>query len=152
MTELVQQRHQNDCFLCCLAMACATTYEAASEKWGDDFVSRIGRDGLYGKSDIDTAFAALGLQRDVHFRAYLCPGAFATGELGAEFAVVPTTAKLKQLIWGRRALVQVKSKNFEGKSHMLYWDGRAVFDPSRLKTFAWDEVDPEHVWLFQEGV
>ncbi len=54
------------------------------------------------------------------------------------------------LLWGRRALVQVKSKNYEGQSHMVFWNGRKVFDPSPLRTFEWNEVEPQHVWLFNE--
>lgn len=145
MTDLVRQRHKNDCFLCCIIMAIGTTYETAAEKWGAEFVGAVAETGLYGQESIRRAFGAFGLEMNRDYISMLGP---ASG-VPAEFA--PRTSHLKSLLWGRRALVQVVSKNYAGQSHIIYWDGAQHFDPSPLKTYAWDEVEPQHVWLFRES-
>lgn len=148
MTTLVQQRAKNDCFLCCLIMAVGTSYEFAITLWGEEFVAKVSADGLYGRPDIDRAFGEMGMHRDVDFKSFL--GQASLEPAVHEFAAAP--GHMKALLWGRRALVQVKSKNYEGQSHIVYWDGVELFDPSPLQTYTWDEVQPEHIWLFDERV
>lgn len=137
MTETIKQRHEKDCFLCCLAMAAGLTYGEAAEKWGPDFVARVAENGCYDK-DVITAFEALGLVREQHYRAlFIMP----------EYASV---GFLKNVLWGRRACVQVRSKNHAGEMHIVYWDGAALHDPSNKRTWLWDEVEPIYLWLFDE--
>ncbi len=56
----------------------------------------------------------------------------------------------KNMLWGRRACIQVKSKNCQDEFHIVYWDGQELFDPSNKLTYTWEEVEPIYIWLFNE--
>jgi hypothetical protein len=60
------------------------------------------------------------------------------------------TAFLRHLLWGRRAIVSVTSKNNRDGMHAIYWDGKALFDPSPKKTYLWEEVEPVELLIFNE--
>jgi hypothetical protein len=137
-TATIKQRYPKDCFLCCIAMATGLTYDEAARRWGKDFVDKVAAKGLVGQKDIDFAFEAVGLKRDVDFRVlFILP----------EYA---THGFLRNVVWGRRALFQVRSKNNVGEFHLTYWDGAALHDPSNKRTYVWDEVEPVYIWLFKE--
>lgn len=56
----------------------------------------------------------------------------------------------RSMAWGRRALMSVPSLNHEGGWHMVYWDGRVLFDPSSQKTYErWAQLRPDYLTLFQ---
>lgn len=58
---------------------------------------------------------------------------------------------LRMFAWGRRALMSVPSLNHEGGSHLIFWNGLRVFDPSRLKTYTdFDQLLPNELTLFRE--
>jgi hypothetical protein len=138
MAATIKQRHERDCFLCCIAMVAGLTYEQAAEKWGAEFVAEVGAKGLTGSKRIDHAFGAVGLERDVHYRVlFMLP----------EYAALPF---LRNVLWGRRALFQVRSKNNPGEHHIVFWDGAALHDPSNKRTYAWEEAEPIYVWIFDE--
>lgn len=45
----------------------------------------------------------------------------------------------------------VPSLNNEGCWHFVFYDGRAVFDPSNKKTYrSFDELRPEDIVIFRE--
>jgi hypothetical protein len=61
-----------------------------------------------------------------------------------------TTGFLRNILWGRRALVQVPSKNYPGEQHIIYWDGRELHDPSNMRQWEWSQVEPIYLWIFDE--
>jgi hypothetical protein len=140
----IKQRYEQDCFLCCIAMAAGLSYDDAIEKWGGDFVEWVGQVGLHGQKNIDRAFDAIPFARNWDYRVV--------------YPVIPGNGQewpqdnWRQWIWGRRACIQVKSKNYENRHHIVYWDGDNLHDPSPKKTFAWGEVQPVWVWVFNELV
>lgn len=42
---------------------------------------------------------------------------------------------VQKLLWKRRALLSVNSLNIKGGSHMVYWDGDIIHDPSPERTY-----------------
>lgn len=51
--------------------------------------------------------------------------------LGSYLCITDARAMVSApLLWGRRALLSVPSTNHEGRWHLVYWDGRELFDPS----------------------
>lgn len=57
-----------------------------------------------------------------------------------------------EMLWGRRAIVTVRSKNEEGSMHAVYWSGAALFDPStRTKYESWGEVEVKEALIFNEA-
>lgn len=140
----IRQRHEQDCFLCCIAMAIGMSYERAALRWGDELVNHVANSGLVGSKNIEKAFGSVGLQRD---RDYTTVYAQIPGHAAWE-----TAAEIKKFLWGRRACIQVESKNYRGRFHIIYWDGKELHDPSPLKTYTWHEVEPIFVWLFNESV
>jgi hypothetical protein len=144
MTALIRQRFKNDCMLCSIAMAVDIDYDTALGRWGDEFVAHVAAKGLYGQENIGKAFAAFDLEMNRDYWSLLGP---ASG-VPRDFAL--PSGPFKSMLKGRRALVQARSKNYEGQSHVMFWNGAELFDPSPLKTYAWDECNPEHVWIFEE--
>lgn len=142
MTETIKQRYEQDCFLCCLAMAAGLPYDEALAKWGAEFVEHVSQNGLVGRIHIERAFSAIGLVRDDNYRTVIgiIPG-------NSDSQTAPT---FRDVLWGRRACVQVPSKNYAGRYHIVFWDGRELHDPSPLKTYTWSEVEPVWIWLFDE--
>ena len=135
----IKQRADKDCFLCCLAMTLGISYEEMERRLGREFVSHVAANGLVGSKDLATAFGGLGLVRELHYRVlYILP----------EYI---TTGFLRNILWGRRSCLQVRSKNYPGEHHIIYWDGEALHDPSNKKTYEWQEVEPIYIWLFSEG-
>lgn len=133
-------KQRKDCFLCCAAMALGLTYDEAWRRAGDlqpVFLS----DGK-GPRDKQCDLLLLrlgGLERNVDYHVlFMMP----------EYA---TPGFLRNILWGRRALAQVPSKNFAGEQHIVYWDGRGLHDPSNLRCWFWDEVSPIYVWIFLEA-
>lgn len=142
----IEQRAEQDCFLCCLAMALEFNYDQAAATLGAELAAKIGRVGLYGE-DITTAFTLLGLGGDRARSIYA-----EVRDEGALAATAHARAVLKRLLWGRRAIVQVPSKNYPPpRQHVVYWNGEEMIDPSPLKTYTWDEVRPVYIWLLDEG-
>lgn len=139
---MIKQQFEQDCFLCCIAMAIGIPYPDALARWGDELVNHVANSGLVGSRRIEQAFSAVGLRRDLD---YVTVYGALPGHASWE-----TAGESKKLLWGRRACLQVKSKNYSGRYHIVYWDGSALHDPSNLKTYTWDEVEPEYIWLFNE--
>lgn len=142
-TQMIKQQAPRDCYVCSLAMALGLTYEAITQRLGAEFVSRVGQQGCYG-DEVDEMFKMLGLQSGLDFQRVYRHDAKRLPEYGAsaEFA--------RTILWGRRALIQVKSLNEEGKFHIVYWDGFELFDPSNNQTHRWDTLAPLNIVIFNE--
>lgn len=129
---------RKDCFLCCAAMAAGKSYD---DSWGaltDDLREVM---HVRGPKDKECAevLRLLGLGEAIRDYTIL----FRLPEFG-------TVGFMRNMLWGRRAMIQVPSKNYDGEMHIVYWDGRELHDPSNLRLYAWIEVEPVYVWLFDE--
>lgn len=137
----IKQRTEMDCGICCVAMALGLPYErviaAADEKFQETMAQHGIEDGM-----LHELLARLGLQLD---RDYC--GRYLSMHYGS-------IAFTRNMLWGRRAIVEVKSKNIrygeDSGLHFVYWDGAALHDPSNKTTYEWAEVEPIKMWLFSE--
>lgn len=138
MTTLIRQRAPSDCTLCCLAMALGLTYDELGAKLGPAFMALVSKLGTTDNEE-NAMFEALQLRKDADFQELIlsphwCSLAFA-----------------KNMLWGRRAIIAVRSKNTRDGLHNLYWDGRALFDPSNKDDYQdFREVEPISFFIFQE--
>ena len=140
MTETVKQQTDSDCFLACAAMAAGVSYDEAAECVPVDLLRKIQRHGTYDQ-DVQRLFSAIGLESEslsnVKTRVSDYPG----------YGVVTF---LMLLLWGRRACIQVPSKNRSGWMHVVYWSGEELHDPSTKETYTLPEIVPINVWVFKE--
>jgi len=122
-------------------MALGLTYDQAAGRAGEAFMHLLQESGC--SYPMETALLkAFGLKSDVDYveRTY-------SPHWGS-------MAYTKNLLWGRRALVTVRSKNIADGMHMLYWDGEKVWDPrqaDKKRYEDWAEVEPLNFTLFREG-
>lgn len=130
---LIQQRTTDDCVICTVAMALSASYE--------DVMAMALDNALYT--------AGVGCKRDYYLIERFGHRQMETfrvldrGVLAPEFFL--------HLSWRRRAILAVPSLNFPGL-HSVYFDGRAVQDPSTLRTYTnWKDLRPEEMILFADG-
>lgn len=138
MTTLIKQEGASDCELACMAMALGMTYDDLRARLGPGFVRLI---NLSGTSDFyeDVMLATLGLVEHQDYEK----GLFSHHQMTMWFA--------KRALWGRRAILSVRSKNNVDGRHAIYWDGERIFDPSPKLTYDdWSEVEPIEWLLFRE--
>jgi hypothetical protein len=119
---VIKQRLATDCGICSLAMLAGITYEEAIAIAGNDF------DPLQGMSFFSGSLKRLGLSSQ--YEKGVAVGDFVNLHRG-----ILSPSFFRQLAWGRKALVSLPSLNYPEKHHMIYYDGRDVFDPSPLKTY-----------------
>jgi len=140
VVELVRQRCLTDCGVCCLAMASGRPYEDVLAAIGDAY------DPEKGMRYTGDALKRLGF-------AYTFENGEAVGDIVVRrrgFEISPEY--FRAMAWGRRALLSVPSLNRENAWHMIYWDGRHVFDPSTARTYtSFADLKPEELVLFREG-
>ncbi len=124
--KIYKQRGNSDCVLACLSMAMKLPY---SKLWPKIFRREIEEaKGAYG-STFERAFEIAGLSD--YLKVY-----------------VTNPEDLQLLFFGRRALLQVPSLNYKGGSHLVYWDGRELHDPSNKKTYKRiEDCKPTIVWI-----
>ena len=136
MTAIYKQRATYDCLLACIATAVQKPYE---ELWPDDFCRLVEDEkGTHG-DNVDRAFEIAGLRKNTD---YWCV------YLLNEYAVNPN---VKQLLNGRRAILQVPSLNYQGTYHLIYWNGETLYDPSNKQIYQWiNQCVPVYVWIFDE--
>ncbi len=117
MTKSLKQRSTNDCAITCLAMFLDCPYSVMRRIVMAYFLRCKKKfDGMYYTDEK------------------------AIGQIfGEEFRVWHVTAKNRKKIVaklvGRPALVTVPSINCEKSNHAVYWDGRMLHDPSKLKRY-----------------
>lgn len=135
--ETVKQRSDMDCFICCLAMALGRTYEQIADQLGPAFMALVNKQGCDGKME-HVAFQALGFVLDVDYTRR------------SVMSHWTTVAFAKNMLWGRRALVTLRSMNNMDGWHVVYWNGTEMLDPSTKKTYDWKEAEPTEMWLLNE--
>lgn len=143
---------RKDCFLCCAAMAAGMEYDHAWSRLDDTLLACFASDGRGPMGEqCDHVLARLGFER-VRVGARTGDPTAALGDYFVLFMLpeYATTVFLRNMLWGRRALVQVPSKNYPGEQHIIYWDGRTLHDPSNKRQWKWDEVEPIYLWIFDE--
>lgn len=145
MTTMIKQQFDNDkqrkdCFLCCIAMLLHLSYDEAWNIAGDmQPVFATTARGPSGTAECERLLGKFGLNKaDKDYQVlFMLP----------EYA---TTGFLRNVLWGRKVFAQVTSKNFSGEQHLVYWDGTDLFDPSNMRTYKWEEVEPIYLWIFDE--
>ena len=134
-TKIVKQRADYDCALAVLAMVSGRDYD---EIFDADFCARINERKVCTGDDLIEAYARAGFEKGKNLHDVY------TG-YGINFPI------LRQLIWGRRAMIQVPSLNYVGSEHMIYWNGKEVIDPSNKQTYKFlQSVFPTYVMIFDE--
>lgn len=141
MTVLVPQRTTSDCSICCFAMALGRTYEEVLAAVGAHY------DPTKGLANEYEALKDLGLK---------CK--FENGELtdDSEFCVKRRDwcihpQLLRSWVWGRRAIITVPSLNNEDGFHVVYYDGKNLFDPSTKNRYVnFTDLFPDEVIVFRE--
>ena len=119
------QRIDRDCYICCVAMATSKTYEEVSWFLTEFEWEVIEKRGTYGDT-LDRLWKAVGYTKGEDFVSIFV----------SEYELHSTSQLMPKMLWGRRALLQVKSLNFEGESHMVYWDGHTLHDPSNKRQYS----------------
>lgn len=132
MTEFVRQRFDDDCTLCCIAMATGLSWETV---FLAALYARLGYKPGRGTYSALAVCTELGVEA----RSYVEP-----------FRLPPDG--IAEWGWGRRAIFSVPSLNDFDGWHDVYWDGRHLFDPSQKLTYpdALKGLAPEGIVVFQE--
>lgn len=132
MTKLERQRFEDDCTLCCIAMATGFSYERVLAT-----AVMTPRGYLPGKG------------------TYSVPNI--CFELGVECrSYWPESLTLRKELtawgWGRRAIFSVPSLNGWAGHHDVYWDGAHLFDPTPKQAYPDDlrPLEPRGIVLFNE--
>lgn len=119
MTNLIKQLSGNDCVLAAIAMA------RGAEKWHD----------VWTAADLERVVTGKGIS---DYGPWMAQAGFEPHEW-KEIQVWNSSDQqlLRQLLWRRRALLSVHSLNNDQGHHMVFWDGREIFDPSTQRTYLW---------------
>lgn len=138
-----KQRYTNDCCLAASASLMGIDYDVAFPK---EWQEERGEKGTYGNDEVAKTFEMVGLIKGSYKQIYNYLG---PGEENWEVTVRKQV--INALLWGRRALIQVPSLNFEGKSHLVAWEYDELWDPSNLKTYTeLGQFVPEWIWILDE--
>jgi prepilin-type processing-associated H-X9-DG protein len=137
--KVYKQRRTYDCHLCCIAMA---AQKAPGKIFPLSIRDRIEVDKGSNRSDkteLKKLFAMAGFVEGVDYW---------TAYIGSQ----PSKRNVLSLLQGRRAIIQVASLNHENASHVVYWDGHTLHDPSTKQVYRWLDqlVSAEHVTVFNE--
>jgi hypothetical protein len=139
---MVKQRADKDCYLCGLCMALGISYERMTELIGADFVAELQNNGTFG-TNVVKLHRLLGLIQGVNIQTIYRHAPTSTGHRGSSLHFT------LQSLWGRRALLQVRSLNYDS-DHLVYWDGQTLYDPSNKLVHTIDTVQPSYITLFNE--
>lgn len=131
---IVKQRATYDCVLAVLAMASGKPYE---EMFDPAFCQIVEQATKCSGDNLDEAYKRAGFINGENMWIVY----FGNNE--------PRLAR--QMLMGRRAMIQVPSLNHEGAEHMIYWDGRQILDPSNKQVYKYlQHVFPTYVTIFNE--
>lgn len=135
--RIFKQRAIYDCLLACIATAVQRDY---GDIWPVDFLEAVeDAKGTYG-DNVTKAFSLAGLN---HNTDYWTVGVAWGWE---------RNAALRNLLHGRRAILQVPSLNYQGAQHMVYWNGETLYDPSNDQVYQrLDQCSPSYVFIFNEA-
>jgi len=136
MKIFYKQRTEHDCMLACIANAVQRPIE---EIFSTAFRESVEKEhGTHGNT-ISEAFEKAKLRLETDY-----------------FMVsVPHTANnflIEKLLQGRRAILQVRSLNYQNSYHMVYWAGETLYDPSNKQVYKWfNQCTPTYIWIFDEA-
>lgn len=143
VAELVQQRTDDDCGICAIAMATGLPYE---EVMTAALKARMGYQPGNGMRSIYWVLGELGLKSRVLFaldKSLVLPD-----------REIDPQRLLATCVWGRRAVVVLPSLNGWKGDHIVYWDGEALHDPTTKPNAygpdALGKVDPLEVVILDE--
>lgn len=106
---IVKQRSNNDCSVCCLAMATGESYETVLNNLQDKARENLKKGvGLLFTEDM-----------------------FLLEKLGFDFEGFWAPYNLNK----NGAIIMVPSLNFDDKKHVVFWDGKNILDPSNSKKY-----------------
>ncbi len=134
---MIKQRTQMDCMLCCLAKATGRTYDETLIELGP-LGQEFAEKGCLNNND-HVALSILEFENNVdylklHMRPEYCNLGF-----------------LRNMLFGRRAILTGKSKNVWEQWHTIYWDGFNLYDPSNGATYSnIFELEPIEIIIFNE--
>jgi len=133
--QIYKQQSDYDCMLACIATAVQKPY---TELWSADVRRTVEeKRGTHGDF-IDVAFEIAGLRKHTDYWCVMIPHwcGFST---------------IRQLLNGRRAILQVRSLNNPSSGHFVYWAGEQLYDVSNKQQYKWiDQCFPEYIWIFDE--
>lgn len=133
MIRLVQQRATYDCYVACMAMISGESYDAIMANLPTWVVDEMPTGGI-------EAIQAMKLMHRLRYEW--------------DYQLIEPGTKWKPS--PNHCILSVPSLNFEGKFHVIVWDGEKVFDPSMLKTYTTEMALPviDYVidfWMPTEG-
>jgi len=133
--NICKQQTEYDCMLACITTLVQRPYE---ELWPEDFRRQVEEKKGTHDNAIDVAFELAGLHKDTdYWPVSIMPGT--------------PVRTVRQLLNGRRAILQVRSLNNQGARHFVYWAGETLYDVSNKQQYQWiDQCYPEYVWIFNE--
>jgi len=134
--NVYKQERESDCMLACIA---CVVQQSIGELFTPPFRDMIELEkGTHG-DDITKAFDMAGLRKGTdYFKVHVGSS--------TQFPQL-----VNNLLVGRRAILQVKSLNYQDAYHMVYWNGETLYDPSNKQVYQWiDQCLPVWVWLFDE--
>ena len=133
---MIKQRYEFDCILACLAMASGNDYD---ELWDMSFIEKIETAHTCTGDNLDEAFRRAGYIKDVNMKCvYVNPHSV-------------SSLAVRDLLWKRKAMIQVDSLNYERGMHMIYWTGTEILDPSPKQVYTWwQNIHPVYVWIFDD--
>ena len=138
-TVYVPQRDRYDCVIAAAAMFVGVSYEQAFEAAEPYYRPRKVK-GRYGVRDVNATLN--GLVSPDKYRGLWLPLEFVSPHF------------VRQLLWGRRALITTPSLNTRGGMHVVYYDGHRVYDPQQppKKVYQdFEELTPTEAWIWREG-
>lgn len=134
--KLVKQHSGKDCVFCCVCMHIGITYEEGERKLGSAFMSLLHSEGCTQSME-HVILKEMGFDKDKDYKVFVHSPHWSS------------VAFTRNILWGRPALVTVRSKNNEDGKHMIYWTGEYVMDPSTKKIYdSWDEVEVLEMVVF----
>lgn len=123
-------------------MALGISYEKMAAKLPADFLTIIQTQGTFGFR-VDQLYVYAGLENERDYKTlYRSSNPESSNYTDARW--------MREFLVGSRAILQVPSLNYENSSHIVYWDGIELFDPSVLSKYTWDRVEPSYIRLFKD--
>lgn len=143
--QTIKQQAEMDCYICCVAMALNLTYDQFCIRIGQNLVEKIQKQGTWTE-EISWIWSCLGMVENQDYYKVYRQKPLQIDDLWYGSSI----AFCKEILKGRRALIQVASLNRDGSSHLVYWDGDSLHDPSNKKTYTWEMVKPLWITIFNE--
>lgn len=132
MTKLVKQKKDYDCVLACVSMLTGRKYE-----------------DLFSKELCDRVDETKGCTDELFYEVLNVAGFERNINMKSLFVQNVDPVILENLLWKRKAILQVDSLNYKDGQHCIYWDGEQILDPSKLQVYKWwQSIHPVYVYIF----